>query len=462
MSINTHTRSWSLHRRLIIGLILCIGSIFAVLAPILDHWIDYELYQRMDLTLMQRASAIARVLESRDISQLETLMPEYNLYGHTEFFTVFNENGQAVFNSPSSAGTALPKGQDQQGTPRYYNVTLPDGHSGRALAIRLAGQASPQPTTLVVATERSGWDLTERRIHLTLLGSIALATLLATALAVGIVHRLIRSLRKAGDVAAMLRSDTPAVPFNGNFPRELQPFIDAFNQGVSHLYNAIDRERRFSRDVAHELRTPLTEIRLTAESALLGHDPEHARQSLKNVILACERMQRGVNTLLLIAQLESGHHNLALDPLDLAALTRELIAHRTQPEKSIRPLIKAHTPPSAWIQSDLGVVERILSNLLSNALEYSPDGDCVICSIDQTEAGWTWSISNAAPELDASDLEHFGHRFWRKRPEGGTAQHAGLGLALALGLSRAINVPLRFELRQQRLTALLGPWPALG
>jgi two-component system sensor histidine kinase QseC len=103
-----------------------------------------------------------------------------------------------------------------------------------------------------------------------------------------------------------------------------------------------------------------------------------------------------------------------------------------------------------------------LSNLLSNALEYSPDGDCVICSIDQTEAGWTWSISNAAPELDASDLEHFGHRFWRKRPEGGTAQHAGLGLALALGLSRAINVPLRFELRQQRLTALLGPWPALG
>lgn len=461
MSIATQTSGWSLHRRLIIGLILCIGSVFGVLTPVLDHWIDHEFYQRMDVTLMQRASAIARVLESNDSSRLDKLMPEYNLYGHTEFFTVFDANGRALINSPSSAGTALPRGTSHLGTPRYYNVTLPDGHPGRALAIRLAVATPSQVNTLVVATERSGWDLTERRIHLTLLGSIALATLLATALAVGIVHRLIKSLREAGDLAAALRPDTPAVLLNGNFPRELQPFVEAFNQGIGHLYSAIDRERRFSRDVAHELRTPLTEIRLTAESALLDNDPEHARTSLHNAIRACERMQRSVDTLLLLARLESGNHTLALDPLDLAAITRELIAHVDLTGPKTLPRIEAHIPSSAWTQNDLGVVERILSNLFNNAIEYAPDQDCVIFTIDQTEAGWMWSVSNAAPDLDTSDLEHFGHRFWRKRPEGGTAHHAGLGLALAFALSRAINMPLHFELREQRLTALLGPWPRL-
>ncbi len=455
--------AWSLHRRLALGLALSIGGTFALLFPLLDRWIDREIYQRMDLTLLQRATAVGRVLQESDPRQLQRLMPEYEPAGHTEFFTLFDEaGGQPVLRSPSSAGAALPLGPVEQGTPRYYDLTLPDGHAGRALAVRVPAHGDgARANLLVVATEREGWDRTERHVHLALLGGIALATLIATALALLLVQRVIVALRRAGAKAASLHADTPTRRIDGDFPRELQPFADAFNLGLHHLYTAIERERRFARDVAHELRTPLAEIRTSAESALADTDAAHAQRSLAAAVAACSRMQRSVDTLLLLARLESGQHTPAPDPLDLAALLRELIAalHGLQTQHALQ--LRAELPPAAWIQSDLGIVERIVSNLLRNALEYSPPGEAVDCRLDRDESGWLLRIVNAAPELDAADLEHFGHRFWRKHSEGGTAHHAGLGLALAFALARAVQLPLRFSLDAGRLTAQLGPWPAL-
>lgn len=453
---------WSLHRRLIIGLIASIGGVFAIVAPALDFWIDREVYQRMDLSLQQRAMAVERLLNESRPGPIERLMPEYARYGHTEFFTVFDANGEPILRSPNSAGSVLPRGPQGLPPPHYYDVRLPDGHSGRALATRLpAHEDGTSPNLLVVATERESWDSTERRIHLALFGGIALATLLAAGLSLLIVQRMIQALRRAGAIAASLRPETSSPHIEGRFPRELQPFVDALNQGLSQLYTAIERERRFSRDVAHELRTPLAEIRTSAESALADSDPSQAHRSLKAAIAACARMQRSVDTLLLLARLESGQHTPAPDPLDLAELLRDLLSAQRAIHQDRQLTVSTLVPSSAWVQSDLGIIERVISNLLSNAFEYSPDGEEIICLLDRDDTGWSLSISNAAPELETADLEQFGHRFWRKRPEGGTARHAGLGLALSIALARAIQLPLHFDLDEGRLVARLGPWPAL-
>ena len=115
-------------------------------------------------------------------------------------------------------------------------------------------------------------------------------------------------------------------PGTARHRRELKPFADAFTLGLRHLYTAIERERQFSRDVAHELRTPLAEIRTSAESALSADDPILAQHSLRAAVDATARMQRSVDTLLLLARLESGQHTQAPDPLDVAGLVRELMA----------------------------------------------------------------------------------------------------------------------------------------
>jgi two-component system sensor histidine kinase QseC len=449
---------WSLQRRLAVGLVLAIGGVFAILIPPLDIWIDGEIYQRMDAALMQRAAAVGRVLQGRHPDHLERLMPEYESGGHTEFFTLYDEKSRRVLlRSSNSAGAALPPGPADRGTPRYYDLALPDGHAGRALATHVPLSAGDN-ALLVIATEREGWDQTERRIHFALLGGIALATLLATALALWLVRRVIATLDRAGASVASLNADRPMQRIGGDFPRELQPFVDAFNIGLDRLYAAIERERRFSRDLAHELRTPLAEIRASAESALDDADLEQARRGLAAAIAACARMQRSVDALLLLARLESGQHVPEPDPLDLAALLRELLAAL----RGMRaPPIRAELPASAWVQSDQGVVERIISNLLRNAIEYAPPGDEIGCRLERGGAGWLLSIGNAAPDLEPSDLGHLGDRFWRKQLEGGTAHHAGLGLALAFALARAVGLPLNFDLKEGRLTARLGPWAPL-
>ena len=454
-------RSWSLRRRLAASLVICIGGTFAILFPVLDYWIDHEIYRRMDTTLMQRSAAVGRVLQELDARKLESLMPEYEPGGHTEFFTVFDsQTHRTLLRSPSSAGAELALGPLEQGTPRYYDVTLPDGHAGRALATRIS-VAGEKSRLLVVATERRDWDQTERRIHFALLGGIVLATFLATGLALLMVRRIVVMLERVGVQLADLRSDRPIARIGADFPRELRPFAEAFNQGLHHLYAAIARERRFSRDVAHELRTPLAEIRISAESALIDADPTRIQRALNATIQASSRMQRSVDTLLLLARLESGQHTLALDPLDLTALLQELLAgFNVQPMAPKSP-IRVILPESAWVQSDQGVIERIVSNLLRNAIEYAPEGDDIQCRLEREASGWMLTIVNTAPNLQTSDLDQFGLRFWRKDSEGGTAHHAGLGLALALALAHAIDLPLAFSLDNDRLSARLGPWPPL-
>ena len=447
-----------MQRRLAASLVICIGGTFAILFPVLDYWIDHEIYRRMDTTLMQRSAAVGRVLQELDARKLESLMPEYEPGGHTEFFTVFDsQTHRTLLRSPSSAGAELSLGPVEQGTPRYYDVTLPDGHAGRALATRVS-VTGERSQLLVVATERRDWDQTERRIHFTLLGGIVLATLLATGLALLMVRRIVVMLERVGVQLADLRSDRPIARIGADFPRELRPFAEAFNQGLHHLYAAIARERRFSRDVAHELRTPLAEIRISAESALIDADPTRIQRALNATIQASSRMQRSVDTLLLLARLESGQHTLALDPLDLTALLQELLAGLNVQQMAPKSPIRVTLPESAWVQSDQGVIERIVSNLLRNAIEYAPEGDDIQCRLELEASGWMLTIVNTAPNLQASDLDQFGLRFWRKDSEGGTAYHAGLGLALALALAHAIDLPLAFSLDNGRLSARLGPW----
>ena len=450
-----------MQRRLAASLVICIGGTFAILFPVLDYWIDHEIYRRMDTTLMQRSAAVGRVLQELDARKLESLMPEYEPGGHTEFFTVFDsQTHRTLLRSPSSAGAELSLGPVEQGTPRYYDVTLPDGHAGRALATRVS-VTGERSQLLVVATERRDWDQTERRIHFALLGGIVLATLLATGLALLMVRHIVVMLERVGEQLADLRSDRPIARIGADFPRELRPFAEAFNQGLHHLYAAIVRERRFSRDVAHELRTPLAEIRISAESALIDADPARIQRALNAMIQASSRMQRSVDTLLLLARLESGQHTLALDPLDLTALLQELLAGLNVQKMAPKSPIRVTLPESAWVQSDQGVIERILSNLLRNAIEYAPEGDDIQCRLELEASGWMLTIVNTAPNLQASDLDQFGLRFWRKDSEGGTAHHAGLGLALALALAHAIDLPLAFSLDNGRLSARLGPWPPL-
>ena len=176
-------------------------------------------------------------------------------------------------------------------------------------------------------------------------------------------------------------------------------------------------------------------------------------------------MQRTVDTMLALARFESGQESPALDPLNLTECAREQVKTLQRLAEINRVTVDLHAKAEVWVHTDVGIVERILTNLLQNAVEYAPAGSAVHCSISRTDrsspADYFFCVDNEAPQLTQGDLAHLGTRFWRKPAEGGTAQHAGLGLALASTLARSLKLQLHFELKGARLHVRLGPFSPL-
>lgn len=462
----------SLQRRLALEFSLALGALLVVLFLVLDARVGRELHARMDDDLLQRAHTIAAFLRAHpdpvDLAELGRLMPEYELPAHTDFFELSELDGASRVRSASSAGHGLarPERAVAAHAPVHYDTRLPDGHAGRAVAIQLADTPRPgdPPRLLVVARERAPHDALERAIHRTLLAGIVLAIALSVLIAHLAVHRGLAPLRRFGRRIAALDARTPPrEPLRAQpLPRELQPFAHALDGAFARLYATIDSERRFSRDVAHELRTPLAEIRASIEAASRAPaDAAATRVAFEASIEAVERMQRAIDTLLMLAQQEAGLATAALDPLDLAPLLDGLLATLLPGAQARAIHIRRELPEHLWLRSDVGALERILSNLLRNAIEYAPPRSTLTLALDGDGAGAYLCITNPAPDLHEDDLPRLGQRFWRKARSGGTAAHAGLGLALSHALARSLGLQLDFRLRAGTLQARLGPLPLL-
>ena len=458
-------RGWlkSIRRRLIVALVGGLGSLLVVMFLLLDQMLDHHLYARLDAQLLDRARAVGALLASG--TPVDALMPEFREHGHTDFYTIWDRQGGVLARSSSSGDQALARPpQVPADVPLYYDLILPDGHRGRAVAQHVVpGHAGdPRAAILTVAIERTDVDLLERRIHLSLLLVSLLAALGAAALAIIVVNRGLRPLLRLGTRVAALSPETAQVPLlDATLPSELAPLAAALDRAFGRLYDALERERRFARDVAHELRTPLAEIRTSSELALRGGDAGHAAAALAISLAAVERMQRSVDGLLALARYESGQAEPQPEPLELRALLEQQQQALGRAASARASGIGQEGVAEWWTSSDAVLLERIVANLLQNAVEYAPqDGRIVAVVVAGADGAWI-EIRNPAPDLAVSDLPRLGERFWRKCPEHAPDAHGGLGLALARTLARVLGLELRFQLAAGELAACLGPFPAL-
>ncbi|WP_201316067.1 histidine kinase dimerization/phospho-acceptor domain-containing protein [Dyella sp. EPa41] len=447
-------RNWllrSIHGRLLLTLCVGLSLLMALMFVSLDFSIDRKIYQRLDDDLLQRARGISALLETPPIdvamARLQTLHPAYAGGGHTEFLQVWDAQGRTLVVSGSNAAgrLELPSGV-KANQPRFYDLALPDDHRGRAVALRLLFPGASEPATLVVAEEREHVDRFERSVHVALLVGVLATALSAALLAIITVRRGLRPLLAFGQ-AARAPDETPRLS-KKQLPRELTPFAEALNGAFDRLHAGMERERRFSRDVAHELRTPLAEMRAALEVA--QRDPGRT-SSLDNARAAIDRMQRCIDSLLAVSSYESGLAQPELEPMDLVPLLRRAMGTDAR--------VDAALPAEAWVQSDPALLERIVDNLMLNAREYAPTDARIEVTLAKSQGQWRLRIGNAAPELTGEDLPHLGQRFWRKSPAREATRHGGLGLALAGTLAGVLSTELRFELRGGVLWVTLGPLP---
>jgi heavy metal sensor kinase len=230
---------------------------------------------------------------------------------------------------------------------------------------------------------------------------------------------------------------------------ELDNLIDSFNRMTERLSHSFDQIRQFSTDVSHELRTPLTAIRGQLEVALFTAErPDQFRDAMVNALEDVEKLSSIVRALLLLSQAESGQLVLQKVPLDLGEVAADVVDQFQIPadEKDLK--LTATLEPGWLTNADRTQVERMISNLLSNALKYTPRGGKVHVSVARDRAeGWIrLEVTDNGVGIPAENLPHIFDRFYRVRnAQSNFTQGLGLGLSFVAWIVSAHEGTIHVE-----------------
>jgi two-component system OmpR family sensor kinase len=241
-----------------------------------------------------------------------------------------------------------------------------------------------------------------------------------------------RGLRPLTEIAAALDARRPAslepLPERG-VPGEILPMVQALNDLLRRLGDALESERRFIADAAHELRTPLTAVQLQVENLARVRAPAERDAAIGQLKAGVARAGHLVQQLLALARLS---HEDATErrfaPTDLEAVVRGVLVEQQQLAEHRRiDLGLAHLEP-VRINADAEGIRVMLGNLVGNALRYTPEGGVVDVRLYRNGAEGVIEVEDTGPGIPAKDREQVFRRFQR----GASAGVSGSGLGLAI------------------------------
>jgi len=291
-----------------------------------------------------------------------------------------------------------------------------------------------------------GKDLLSTRVA-PLLGRLGIALLggllVSVFLAAYVSRRLTRpvlELSRVADEVAQGNYDVPVPEVPGG--SEIGHLADRFREMAQRLNEAEQLERNFLMSVSHELRTPLTAIRghIAALSEGLVEDPDARAASLEIVAAETERLARLVGDVLDLAKLDARRFTLLEEEVNMEQLVAR--AYSTFNEEARRRGIDYRTELRARpvIVSDGDRVLQIITNLLSNAFRWTPDGGRIDVELGAQNGAVSVSVKDTGPGIVAEERERIFRPFW-SLDGGGT----GLGLAIARELAQALGGDVEVE-----------------
>jgi len=230
---------------------------------------------------------------------------------------------------------------------------------------------------------------------------------------------------------------------------ELDYLALTFNRMIERLEASFQQMKQFSTDVSHELRTPITAIRGQLEVALFtAKTTEQYREAMFNALQDIDRLSQIVRALLLLSQAESGQLVLQKAPLDLAVVIAELVEQFQIPAEEAGIRLTADLPASCPAEVDRVQIERMVTNLLSNALKFTPAGGLVRLRLTAFEEQIELVVEDTGRGIATEHLPHIFDRFYRV-PGSGSAptpeQGLGLGLSFVAWIVKAHRGKIEVE-----------------
>jgi signal transduction histidine kinase len=256
-------------------------------------------------------------------------------------------------------------------------------------------------------------------------------------------HHLTRPLRELTEELKSFREDGEArtdVP-SGDEIRTLRKAVQAMRERIAQQFRRLedsDRQRReLVSNISHDLRTPLSSIQGYVETVLLRGDAidapsraTHLRTALKHVELLGKR----IRDLFELSKLDAGRTELRNEVFCLAELLQDVIQnYRLAAQgRGVVLSLAAGSHAHAKVRADIAMIERVLQNLIDNALRYTASGGTVVLAIDDHGGFMQISVSDSGRGIESRHLPHIFERYWRANDveEQDASTSSGLGLAI--------------------------------
>jgi heavy metal sensor kinase len=219
---------------------------------------------------------------------------------------------------------------------------------------------------------------------------------------------------------------------------EIDQLAMTFNQMLDRIGVLIKEIKEMSDNIAHDLRSPITRIRGMAEVTLTTAKGLSEYETMaSSAIEECDRLLDMINTMLMISKTEAGVDQPAREEIDLCAIIKDACELFEPTAEDQGLALRVEAQQGCAVLGDTRMIQRMLANLLDNAIKYTPAGGTVSVTVGENGTGdAVVSIKDTGIGISAEDLPRIFDRFYRcdqSRSQGGV----GLGLSLARAIAKA-------------------------
>jgi len=259
---------------------------------------------------------------------------------------------------------------------------------------------------------------------------------------------------KQGDFQAPMRFSAGRRNVAGDEIDRLGVTVEQMSQRIvdqiRQLRHADASRREMVANVSHDLRTPLTSLQGYLETLLIKEgelSEEERRHYLGLAAKHCRRLSQLTAELFELAMLESREADLHFEPFSLAELVQD-VAQKFELEAEKRELrLVTEIPEGApFVSADIALIERVLENLIENAIKYTPAGGSIRLSLILGRGRIAARVSDTGVGIPKAEIPHIFERFYRvEKSRGEGSEGTGLGLAIAQRILQLHGSPIQVE-----------------
>ena len=440
-------KRWSIRGRLTAAILAVVALALALFALTLFTAVQNAAWQQQDDGLLARARAVGNSAE-HDEDGYEIHLPTESPGSRATYTEVWLSDGTVLARSSSLDDRDLPRlSANQSGHPRFSDLTLPDGRTGRAVEIqylpRNEGSITATELTLVLAegSEDVNAALASVRAWFAVIGVVAL-------IAIGFmtVWLLARGLQPLTQLAAKLETLNgeklaTRLAIEGQ-PRELEAPVNKLNELLARLEALFSRERQFTADVSHELRTPLAGLRTLLEvTALTDRSTSDYKTAVADSLAIVVQLGALVQDLLVLARIDNGQLEIEARQVSLRELVDACWRPHAEAEVA-RALTFTNAVPAETIAStDREKLRIIVGNVLANAAEYTATGGSIQVTAGPGDV--MLDVIDSGPAIPSDQVDKIFDRLWRgDAARSSTGLHCGIGLSLARSLCTRLSLTI--------------------